>query len=432
MNRRRSRSKASGSLSALAVLTVAISVGACSGSGATASPSASTSTPSASATFSAAASTTAVATLSEATSASPSTSSSASQLSFETPGAAPGAAWTALTWAKLPPGSPLLSVRVVVPWHGGYVAYGPDGLWASTDGKSWMPSVTSLPTDRMVVVETAAGLAALTFESPACPSPTGPCYPSVAGAVTAWTSTDGLSWTARGPAVGISGMQLMTAAGGPVGAIASMMFGDRSVVSFSADGVTWKTVSVPGISSTSACPGAGFGSAKYVLLCPGSKETALGDSQTQPVWSTNGVDWVAGKAPIATDRPAGMDTLLAGRNGFMATGYIPGEAGPPQWWRTADARSWQIVPDYSPVGSLTLEGTPGGTYTNGWLSADGTRIVALALDSSHLSVSGGGWTSWDGKSWSKLKSVGTPQAGQFAETAFPTGVLAGEWWGAAS
>lgn len=414
---------ASRGVSALAALTVAISVGACSGSGATVSPSASASAPSASATSSAAAS---------APSASPSASASASQLSFETPGAAPSAGWTALTWTKLPAGSPLLSVRAVVAWSGGYVAYGPDGLWTSTDGKSWVPSETVLPTDRMVVVETAGGLAALAFEKPACPTATGPCYPSVAGAVAAWTSADGLNWTARGPAVGITEMQLMTAAGGPVGAIASMLDGDRSVVSFTADGVTWRTVSVPGISSTSACPAAGFGSGRYVLLCPGSKETALGDSQTQPVWSTNSIDWVSGKPPITTDRPAGMDTLLVGRNGFMATGYIPAEAGPPQWWSSTDAGSWQIVADYSPVGSFYVQAIPGGTYTDGWLCADGTRIVALALDSSHLSVSGGGWTSWDGKSWSRLKSVGTPQAGQFAEIAFPTGVLAGEWWGAAS
>jgi hypothetical protein len=193
-----------------------------------------------------------------------------------------------------------------------------------------MPSETSLPTDRMVVVETAAGLAALTFEEPACPTATGPCYPSVAGAVAAWTSADGFNWTPRGPSVGIAGMRLMTAAGGPVGAVASSLDGDRSVVSFSADGVTWNAVSVPGISSTSACPGAGFGSGRYLLLCSASKETALGDSQTQPVWSTNGIDWVAGKAPITTDRPAGMDTVLAGRDGFNATGQVPGQAGPPQ------------------------------------------------------------------------------------------------------
>ena len=431
MDPRRSRSIASRGVSVLAVLTVAIAVGACGGSGAAASPSASpsgsTSAPSASATSSMPAS----ATVSEPL-ASPLASASASQLSFETPGTAPGKAWSTLTWTKLAADSPLLSIRAVVHWSGGYVAYGPEGLWASTDGKSWMASVTSLPTDRMVVVETAAGLAALTFEEPACPSSAGPCYPSVAGAVATWTSADGLNWTARGPAIGMTGTQVMTAAGSPVGAVASSLDGDRSVVSFSADGVTWNAVSVPGISSTWFCPGAGFGGSRYVLLCPGSKETALGDSQTQPLWSTNGIDWVAGKGPMTTDRPAGMDTVLAGRDGFVATGYIPGEAGPPQWWRSTDAGSWQIVADYSPVGSFILRGTPGGTYTNGWLCSDGTRIVALSLDSTHLSVSGGGWTSWDGKSWSRLKSVGTPHVGQFAEIAFPAGVLAAGWWGAAS
>jgi hypothetical protein len=426
MNTKRTRSKAWRGLAALAVLIVATPVAACSGSGPTASARVSAdivplASPPVGPTASVAPATT------EAT-----VSPTAPPLaSFQTPGAKPGAAWSTLTWTELAADSPLQSIRAVVAWSGGYVAYGPNGLWASSDGTNWLPSETVMPTDRMVVVETAAGLAALTFASPACQMPTGPCYPSAAGDVNAWTSADGLNWTPRGPAVGIAGMQLMTAAGGPVGAVASSLDGDRSVVSFSADGVTWKAVSVPGISPTWFCPGAGFGGGRYVLLCPGSTETALGDSQTQPQWSTNGIDWVAGKAPMTTDRPAGMDTILSGRAGFMATGQIPGEAGPPQWWRSNDAGSWQIVADYSPVGSFYVRAVPGGTYTNGWLCADGTRIVALALDSSHLSISGQGWTSWDGKSWTKLKSVGAPQAGQF-EIAFPAGVLAGSWWGAAS
>jgi hypothetical protein len=284
----------------------------------------------------------------------------------------------------------------------------------------------------MVVAETASGLVALAFSSPACPTATAPCYPSSAGPVTAWTSADGLEWTDRGPAVGITGSQLMAVGGGPVGAVASTVDGNRSGLWFSADGVTWKAVSVPSISSAFWCSSAGFGGGKYVLLCPSAAETPSGYLPTQPIWSTDGVNWVAGSAPATSDRPAGMDTVLAGRDGFMATGYIPGEAGPEEWWRSTDATSWQIVAGYSPVGTYTSHAIPGGTYANGWLCADGTRLVAFALDSSHSSLSGDGWTSADGRSWVKLTSHGTPQAGQFAEIVFPTGVLAGDWWGAAN
>jgi hypothetical protein len=284
----------------------------------------------------------------------------------------------------------------------------------------------------MVVAETASGLVALAFDGPVCPEATEPCRPASAGPVAAWTSIDGLNWTDRGAAVGITESQLMAVGGGPMGAVASTVDGNQSGLWFSADGVTWKAVSVPSISSASWCSSAAFGGGKYVMLCPASKETAFGDLPTQPVWSADGVNWVAGSAPATSDRPAGMDKVLAGRAGFMATGFIPGEGGPEQWWRSTDATSWQIVAGYSPVGTYTSHAIPGGTYADGWLCADGTRLVAFALDSSHSSLSGDGWTSADGKSWAKLTSHGRPQAGEFAEIVFPTGVLAGGYWGAAS
>lgn len=420
------RSGESRGLCGAAALALALVIAACAASGSTALL-----TPSASASATAATSASSSSAPQVSATASPE-ATVAARSSFETPGAATGKNWSSIAWSKLPADSPLLSMRAVVNWRGGYAAYGTNGLWSSADGRTWTQSVTELPADRMIVAETASGLVALQVDAPSCPEATTPCYPSSAGPVVAWTSTNALDWIDRGPAAGITGKQLVAVGGGPAGAVVSTIDGNQSGVAFSSDGTTWKAVTVPS-NVNSGCPAAGFGAGRYVLLCPAAKETASGDLPTQPIWSTDGVSWSAGAAPVTGDRPAGMDKLLVGRDGFMATGYIPGEGGSEEWWRSADAKSWQLVAGYGPVGSYTTRGAiPGGTYPDGFLCADGTRLVALALDSVHSSLSGGGWTSADGKSWVKLTGHGTPLAGQFAEIVFPTGVLAGGWWGAAS
>jgi hypothetical protein len=353
-------------------------------------------------------------------------------VSFHTTGAAPGTSWKDLTWTELPAGSPLSSMRAVVTWKGGYVAYGDKGLWASADGLAWTPSTGGLPTGGLIIAETSAGLVAFAFDSVSCPTSNTQCFQSVAGPVVAWTSINGVDWTNRGPAAGISGQQITAMIGGPTGAVVASASATKSTVWFSADGLTWKAVSVPKVSSTFPCSSAAHGSGKYVLMCPGAKETALGDLPNQPVWSTDGVNWVAGSAPATSDPSAAMDTFIVGRSGVVATGYVLGEAGPAEWWQSVDGTSWAMDAGYSPVGKYTTTNAfPGGTYPDGWLCADGTHIVALALDSSHSAMNGSGWVSWDGKSWTKLVGHGMPHAEQFAEIAFPTGVLAGGWWGAA-
>jgi hypothetical protein len=250
--------------------------------------------------------------------------------------------------------------------------------------------------------------------------------------VTAWTSTDGLDWTDRGPAIGLDGLQVMTVVGGPAGALAATLrSGNQSGLWFSPDGVAWRSLSTPALSSTFWCSSGGYGGAEYVLLCPASAEATSADLPTQPMWSRNGVDWIAGTPPTTTGRPAGMDTVFAGSAGFIATGYIPGEAGPAQWWQSSDAATWQIDADYGPLGTFSSHAIPGGTYANGWLLGDGARLMALAFATTG-SLSGKSWTSRDGASWTMLTNHGVPSAEQFDGVLFPSGVLAGDWWGAAS
>ena len=350
---------------------------------------------------------------------------------FQTPGATPGAAWTSITWTKLAPDSPLTSIRAVVHWLGGYVAYGGKGLWTSTDGHVWRPATSDLPAGRAVVAEVAGGLVALVFSAVDCPAVAQPCFPVSPEPVTAWTSADGSTWVDRGTATGVSDLQVVALAGSPIGAVASVA-GNKSGVLFSADGVTWKAVSLPSVSPMFSCYGAGFGFGKLVLLCPAAKETSLGDIPTQPAWSTDGVAWTAGLAPKTSDRPAGMGTILVGRGGMMALGSVPGEGGSEEWWRSADGKAWQLLAGYVPFGTYTTRhAIPGGTYPNGSLAADGTRFVALGFVAADGILDGRVWTSWDARSWQRLVSHGLPGGGGFDTVVFPAGIMAGGWWGAA-
>ncbi len=350
--------------------------------------------------------------------------------SFVTSGIEPGKIWASIAWTKLPANSPLSSIRGLVHWRGGYVAYGDAGLWTSTDGRLWKPS-SDVPGNMTAVAETSIGLVALVFGFADCPVIPRPCYPSAAGTVEAWTTTDGLSWVDRGLAIGVSGLQLAGVGGSPLGAVASTTDSNKPGVAYSADGVTWKAVVVPSVSSAFWCQDPEFGMGLFTMICPAAQPTALGDLPSQPVFSADGIHWAAGTAPMTTDRPAGMDRVLVGRSGLMATGYVPGEGGAAQWWRSDNGMTWQMLNGYSPVGSFTSRAIPGGTYPNGTLAADGTRIVALGLDAQVASLSGETWSSWDGKSWSKLASHGAPVAGPMDEIVFPTGILAGDWWGTA-
>lgn len=306
------------------------------------------------------------------------------------------------------------------------------GLWASSDGRAWRPATSDLPAERAVVAEVAGGLVALVLSAVSCPEVGQPCFATAPGNVEAWTSADGLSWSDAGPATGVSGKQVVSVAGSSSGALAAAEGDNKAGVYYSADGVTWKVVSVPSVSSSFSCTGAAFGGGKFEMLCPAATETASGDLSTQPVWSVDGIHWTAPPAPKTSSRPAGMDRILVGRNGLIATGYIPGEAGPAQWWRSADGKSWLILAGYSPVGAYTVRNAiPGGTYPNGSLTADGTRIVALGFVADDGFLNGRVWASWDGKSWQRLVSHGSPTGGGYDTVVFPTGIMAGGWWGAA-
>jgi hypothetical protein len=324
-------------------------------------------------------------------------------------------------------------MRAIVHWRGGYVAYGDKGLWASTDGRAWQPATSDLPAERAVVTEVAGGLVALILSAVSCPVVGQSCFATAPGNVEVWTSADGLSWSDAGPATGLSGKQLVSVAGGSSGAVAAVTGDNKAGVFYSADGVTWKALSVPSVSSIFSCTYVAFGLARYEMLCPAAKETQRGDLSTQPEYSIDGIHWTAPPAPKTSDRPAGMERILVGRNGLIATGYIPGEAGPAEWWRSADGKSWLILAGYAPVGSYTVRNAvPGGTYPNGSLTADGTRIVALGFVADDGVLDGRVWSSWDGKSWQRLVSHGSPSGSGYYTVVFPSGIMAGGWWGAAA
>jgi hypothetical protein len=412
---------------ALAAVVLTLTLAACSGSGSTASPEAGAS-----------AAQTRLDNLSPPPAGSSLASSSAPafvvQQPFDTPGAVPGISWASVTWTRLPPDSPVSTIRQVIAWRGGYVAVGVAGVWVSGDGNRWTPLNAALPVPAAIVVEVPAGLAALAYQPVQCGAGD-PCGPSQQVLpLTAWTSSDGRVWTDRGPAIGLTGRRVISVAGSSGGAVAVVLDGDVPRVVHSTDGVTWNPVSVPDVSSTFPCLNAAFGRGRFLLLCPAS-EPAVGDIPTRPEWSVDGETWAAEAAPQTADRPALMDRLLVGRNGLMAAGWVPGAGGPEQWWQSADGTSWQLDAAYAPLGSVTFHGGQDqGPQANGVLEADGARFVALGYSEGGEQLGGPAWTSWDGKSWATLAVHGQPDwPALMAEVVvFPTGVLAGGSWGAAA
>ena len=358
----------------------------------------------------------------------------AAQQPFDAPGAEPGQPWTSIAWTALPKDSPLLGVRAVVKWRGGYVATGETGIWTSDDGRTWTPLNAALPVVSALVAETTTGLVALAYDPGSCSYPEAVCSPAVEGlALTAWTSPDGLTWTDRGPALGLTGSQIASVAGSSAGVIV-VTVASQSALEFSADGISWQSVSVPAVSPQFWCSDAAFGRGRYLLLCPAQTPTDLGDTPTQPEWSASGLEWSVGSAPSTPGRPASMDTLLVGRNGLMATGWIPGAAGDEQWWRSTDGATWQMDSSYGPLGGEVLQGQDQGERAIGFLRADGDRFVALAYSHDGSSLTGAAWTSWNGQDWVRLPERGEPDwpADTYNAVVFPTGMLVGGSWGAAS
>lgn len=334
-----------------------------------------------------------------------------------------GVAWTGLKWRKLASTSPLATFESMVRWKDGFVALGPTiptaetsrtPVWISTDGAHWRPLDPTVLGSATLVVgvgATSTGVVAVTLQGGPnqCDYQAGPAYCwTPAGPLQVWTSSDGSSWTAH---AGPPGMAPLDNGCTGCGVIVPTLYAAspglllvNGKVTFSADGITWKTV------PSSAFP-AGF---RFESAAPfGSGFLAVGrsggdDFRATALTSVDGRHWVPHFLPVASaDRPLGTEgnRILVGPNGVIVQGTTGGAPGEEIWWTSLDGAHWLRFIGYPPVGtgkgSSTCEAGCAG-YPNGLLAADGVHLLAYRFGTTATI-----WTSSDGRTWHTIASSGT-------------------------
>ncbi len=361
------------------------------------------------------------------------------------------AAWSAITWRKLSPDDPLGWVTSITRWQGGYVALGRQlgnttdagtataartPVWVSTEGLAWTPldpMVFGPDTLILGVAAVPGGLAALSAQAGSNGCDPGDPFDGCFGAVPpvqSWTSADGLSWTAHsGP---FDGDQ--TPWFGAVGStLFAMQYGKTAFEgAISTDGVTWTALPTDALppSYTADSP-AVFGTPAAIMLAGGGNLAGGGGSlRTSIPRSVDGQHWTSVRLPFTTPGVAeSVDAIYVGRSGLLADGHTAETPGQDLWWRSADGASWSAVTGFPPLGARKT-GAGAGTYPNGSLAGDGTRIVAYR-DTGKAAA----WASFDGADWQRLTMHGD-QPLDATLTVLPMGVLAisgtGAWFGSPS
>lgn len=248
---------------------------------------------------------------------------------------------------------------------------------------------------------------------------------------TAWSSADGLTWTAS-PLAGSDDAQVTDVTVGAGGFVAVGGQDDRAAVWLSADGASWEAVADDGFA-----PGRMWhvGATPQGLVAFGDTCCGEEDGDDGVIWtSEDGRSWLRATNETGLEVAAGIVELVAGdgrliafvdadgatevwetsgraeweRTGTLAVqaGTVRAAHGPLGWvvvvddraWRSADGRTWQEA-DNGPVFPQALV-------------VDAAGIVAV----SSINYGGGGcaeawpaftgetWASVDGRSWSLLPS----------------------------
>ncbi len=343
---------------------------------------------------------------------------------------APDASWTSITWQLLAASDPLAQVRSMTRWHAGYVAVGAitanatDGgatsstpVWVSADGASWAPldRLTFGPDGVVVSIsELPTGLVALALHGgpDSCPAdPASTCW-RLAGPLSAWTSTDGMTWTqGTGPTVdlpdtcdGDCGVDVPIIRTGAPGLLVVVSTAAGQVGAISADGVAWDPIHAvfPGSFEAGDVVGAGTG-----FVAVGSRG---GDTQRAAVaTSPDGRTWTVASVPtpgIDAGRGTTMYRVLAGPGGLLALGSMQTVPDRELWWTSGNGASWTPHFKYPPLGVWTGGEAGSGLLPDGTVLGNGDRLVAYRNDGALA-----GWTSSDGAHWQPVTVTGaTPAA----------------------
>ena len=333
-----------------------------------------------------------------------------------------GTTWQSITWRQLDRSDPFVRIRQMLRWQGGYVAVAePEAdsestshspVFVSDDGVAWRP----LPADAfgehaavVRIVEGRDGLVALTLTGghQDCEGPEGLACWSPAGPLVSWTSTDGESWAPHPIATldiqrdtidGLVSVPFVAARDGVVVVAGHQATGYRVVAS--QDGVSWPIGSIPSAFSFSAMAAFDNG---FVAI--GAFRRADGSARAVSYFSVDGNAWTRASMPAPSGLPGdliGMDELVAGPSGVIATGFTYQTPGKQLWWGSADGSTWTLLDDYPPLGTWHGQEEGDGLYGNGTLVSDGERFIAYRV---HGGVRA--WTSTDGATWSPLQVVGS-------------------------
>ncbi len=248
---------------------------------------------------------------------------------------------------------------------------------------------------------------------------------SPGGTTTAFHSIDGITWTSS-PTGRLRASRDSDLAGGPTGLVA-VTDGSPSRLAFSADGVSWRGVSLPGPGTAAVQGVAAFGSG---FVAVGDSGTVAGSPLAW--FSTDGLTWTP--AEVQSHPGDGFRDVHAGSGGLVAMSMTGGVPGLTSFWTSADGRSWKAG-NADPLG--TWQQGEGAGNANGLFAGDGTRLLGYGIRADGQPTEY--WTSLDGSAWTRLTLTGdasAASAGQVTPFLLRDGILfsgdPGTWLGIAS
>lgn len=268
--------------------------------------------------------------------------------------------------------------------------------WISSDGQSWQRVVlpASADVELQSVTDGPNGLVAVGFSYAADePVPAG------------WHSLDGQSWQPIGGDLGAGEMSAVAAADGYL-ALGSDPATDGVIAWSSADGIGWSAGSaVGGIDGGAIING-------LIPFAGGYLAYGATTGEAAAVWhSADGFAWQL--AALPQGQGSTVSHLAAGEGKYVAVGArADGELAQSMAWLSPDGLAWEA----------TLVGGDGAMYG---VAPMGDGFVAVgAVELARFRFDGAAWLSADGLTWSRLAADPSfGQARMYGVLAGPAGVL---------
>jgi len=245
-------------------------------------------------------------------------------------------------------------------------------------------------------------------------------------------SSDGLTWNRQ--TIQAADQMPMALAAGPRGVVAVGSMDDHVTAWSSSDGLTW-TVRRDAFPAPTAMAGPaattftvqGLVATDDGWLAVGREDPVCqlncGTDPIRPlIWtSTDGLawTWLAGSAGLGR---GGMDSVTRTATGYVAVGLGKARAAA---WTSTDGRAWTTVAD-NPAFHPRSGANPAGWIEMLGVAADRGVIVAAGIEgpSGNDAPSVRAWWSIDGRTWSRATGQGFLTGQVFSVTTTPVGFVA--------